>query len=121
MENVRYKQCSYCKEDHPTSNFYKNRATRDGFDAYCKPCRSLRDRGMLPKKDDKIDGRALRMEDFYPEAKQWKRLETCNKYDATRLDELLYNGGDISEAFYMKVHDRLEYEKSKKKKRRWGK
>lgn len=120
MEEKKVKQCSYCKEEYPISNFYNNKATKDGFDSYCKECRNNKKRKPFDK-HNMINGRALRMEDFYPPEKQWKRLETCNKYDATRLDELLYNGGDISEAFYMRVHDKLEYEKSKKKKRRWGK
>jgi len=34
------KTCSKCKETKPLSEFYKNRSTKDGLQAYCKICQS---------------------------------------------------------------------------------
>lgn len=117
--DARYKQCAMCKDEFPVAEFYKNKATRDGFDSYCKPCRNQRKRGIFTK-DNQINGSALRMEDFYMPEKKWKRLETWNKFDASRLDELLYNGGDITEVFFSDVYKKKEWEQSRKKKRKWG-
>jgi len=115
-----YKQCSYCKEEFPKTEFYKNKNTKDGFDSYCKPCRNSSQR-TSEHRLGKHHGRNLRMNDFYHPEKKWKKLETWNKFDIHRFDELLYNGGDVTEVFFNRVEDRIEWEKSKKKKRRWGK
>ena len=32
------KKCSFCKEEKPTSEFYRNRARYDGFCNFCKTC-----------------------------------------------------------------------------------
>lgn len=120
MDEKDYKQCSYCKETFPKVEFYKNKNTKDGFDSYCKPCRNSSERTSRNMRGPK-HYRNLRMEDFYPPEKKWKKLETWNKFDINRFDELLYNGGDITEVFFMKIEDKNEWEKSKKKKRRWGK
>jgi hypothetical protein len=120
VEEIKYKQCYSCKQDHPTNQFYKNSNKKDGLDPYCKPCRNHRKLNPITK-DELPNGRALRMDDFYLPEKKWKKLETWNKFDATRFDELLYNGGDITEVFFVGVHERNEWEKSRKKKRRWGK
>ena len=119
MDERNYKQCAWCKDVFPKAEFYKNKATKDGIDSYCKECRNNKKRAPLTK-DSLPNGRALKMEDFYHPEKKWKKLETWNKFDISRLNEVLYNGGDISEVFHMKVHERLDYEKSKKKKRKWG-
>jgi hypothetical protein len=114
------KQCSFCKDVFPKTQFYKNKATKDGIDAYCKPCRNNKKRKRLDK-NNMINGRSLTMDDFYHPEKKWKKLETWNKFDSTRFDELLYNGGDITKVFFMGVGERNEWEKSRKKKRKWGK
>jgi hypothetical protein len=114
------KQCSYCKEVKPKNTFYKNKGTKDGLDNYCRVCRLNRYREKQePYKG--VAGKYLKLHDFYPENKKWKRLETWNKYDATRLDELLYNGGDISQVFFMDTNEKAEWEKSKKRKILWKK
>jgi len=119
VDASKYKQCAYCKDVFPKEKFYRNRATKDGFDSYCKPCRNNKKREKLTR-DNEINGKALRMEDFYHPEKKWKRLETWNKFDIHRFDELLYNGGDVTEVFFNDVYEKKEYDKSRKKKRRWG-
>lgn len=32
------KTCSHCKKSKPTTSFWKNRSTVDGFQAFCKEC-----------------------------------------------------------------------------------
>ena len=121
MEN---RQCSRCKIVFLPELFYKSKTRKDGYDSYCKKCRLAVSSGnFLWEKNDIIPtGKILTMEDFYPKAKKWKRLETWNKYDSSRVDDLLYNGGDISEAFYNNVYEKQDYEKSKKmKNHQWGK
>lgn len=117
--DVSYKQCSNCKDEFHIIEFYKNKATKDGFDTYCKVCRNKKKQGMFTK-DNQINGHSLRMDDFYFPEKKWKRLETWNKFDTTRFDELLYNGGDITKVFFGGVVEKKEWEKSRKKKRKWG-
>ena len=119
MDARGYKQCANCKDEFPVAEFYKNKATKDGFDSYCKVCRNNKKRNPFTK-DNQINGRALRMEDFYMPEKKWKKLETWNKFDATRFDELLYNGGDVTEVFFDGVAEKKEWEQSRKKKRKWG-
>lgn len=120
MDERNYKQCSYCKDVFPKVEFYKNKNTKDGFDSYCKPCRNSKERASRNSNGVK-NGRDLKLIDFFPPEKKWKKLETWNKFDIHRFDELLYNGGDITEVFFMKVEDKQEWEKSRKKKRKWGK
>ena len=82
----------------------------------------LKEQNYLVQKNNLIPAaKILTMEDFYPKTKKWKKLDTWNKYDSSRVDELLYNGGDISEAFYNNVYEKQDYEKSKKMKNKWGK
>lgn len=120
MEGENHKQCSYCKEVKPHSEYFNNLRTNDRKDNYCKVCRTKSTKGLLPKREKTI-GKELHMEDFYPPAKKWEKLKTWNKYDVIRFDELLYNGGDITEAFHMKVYDKIEWEKNNlKKKKKWG-
>jgi hypothetical protein len=120
MEN---KGCSRCKIIFSPELFYKSKVRRDGYDTYCKKCRLAVSSGnFLWTKDDIIPAaKILTMDDFYPKAKKWKKLDTWNKYDSARVDELIYNGGDISEAFYNNVYEKQDYEKSKKIKNKWGK
>jgi hypothetical protein len=120
MEN---KGCSRCKIIFSPELFYKSKVRRDGYDTYCKKCRLAVSSGnFLWTKDDIIPAaKILTMDDFYPKAKKWKKLDTWNKYDSARVDELLYNGGDVSEAFYNNVYEKQDYEKSKKIKNKWGK
>ena len=103
--------------------FYKSKTRKDKVDTYCKRCRlAIHSGNYLVQKNNLIPAaKILTMEDFYPKAEKWKKLETWNKYDASRVDELLYNGGDISEAFYNNVYEKQDYEKSKKMKNKWGK
>ena len=119
MEN---RQCSRCKIVFSPELFYKSKTRKDGYDTYCKKCRLAVSSGnFLWEKDNIIPAaKILTMEDFYPKAKKWKKLDTWNKYDVSRVDELLYNGGDISEAFYNNVYEKQDYEKSKKMKNKWG-
>lgn len=119
MDVEKYKQCSFCKDVFPKEEFYKNRATKDGYDSYCKSCRTNKKRGSVDKGLE-VNGRLLRLDDFYYPEKKWKKLETWNKFDPYRLDELLYNGGDITEVFFDGVVEKKEWEKNKKKKRKWG-
>lgn len=38
MEVVEYKTCTKCKQDHPISNFWKQRKAKDGLNTWCKDC-----------------------------------------------------------------------------------
>lgn len=38
MDSVSLKRCSRCKESKPLSEFTKNRKSKDGLGAYCRPC-----------------------------------------------------------------------------------
>lgn len=38
MCEVTEKTCGHCKETKPFSLFYKNKAKKDGYANYCKPC-----------------------------------------------------------------------------------
>lgn len=40
MENIKY--CPGCKTDRPTSDFPKNKTTKDGFYTYCRSCNAER-------------------------------------------------------------------------------
>jgi hypothetical protein len=113
------KQCSCCKQVKLKSLFYKNKGTRDGFDNYCKECRL----GKYVKAEPSRSylGKSLKLEDFHPEDRKWKRVDTWNKYDADRLDELLHNGGNITEVFFMDTKKKAEWDKNKKLKRSWKK
>ena len=35
------KKCSRCKEEKPTSEFWRNKSVADGFQSCCKPCHKL--------------------------------------------------------------------------------
>ena len=35
------KKCSKCDEKKPHDEFYKNRANKDGYEYYCKPCKNF--------------------------------------------------------------------------------
>ena len=120
MEN---KGCARCKIIFSPELFYKSKVRKDGYDTYCKKCRLAVSSGnFLWTKNDIIPAaKILTMDDFYPKAKKWKKLDTWNKYDSSRVDELIYNGGDVSEAFYNNVYEKQDYEKSKKIKNKWGK
>lgn len=49
----KIKTCSKCKEDLPISRFSKDTGTRDGFYAWCKPCKQSqqRSRSFEPAQD----------------------------------------------------------------------
>ncbi len=38
------KTCSKCREDKPSSEFFKNKAQKDGFANQCKPCHTENER-----------------------------------------------------------------------------
>jgi len=43
-DGVRTKRCPACKTRKPLDQFPKNRSTRDGYAAYCKPCHNRQGR-----------------------------------------------------------------------------
>lgn len=43
MEEVTTKVCSSCKRELPTTEFYRNRATKDGLQHHCKECTKIYD------------------------------------------------------------------------------
>jgi hypothetical protein len=47
MAETATKRCSCCKNWLPVSGFYKDKATRDGYNNYCKICSNLK-RGRKP-------------------------------------------------------------------------
>jgi hypothetical protein len=114
------KQCSHCRQELDASLFYKNKSNvKNGLDCYCKKCR-LDIKNTLTAADKKIFGdRIPKLSDFHPLDKEWKRVDTWNKYDADKLDELLYNGGDITKVFYMNTTEKAESKKNSKN-RKWG-
>jgi hypothetical protein len=112
------KQCSSCRQELDASLFYKNNANlKDGLDLYCKACRKTY---ALTVAEKKIFGdRIPTLSDFNPIGKEWKRVDTWNKYDADKLDELLYNDKDITKVFYMNTTEKSEAKKNSKN-RKWG-
>jgi hypothetical protein len=42
MEEITEKKCSLCKQILPTSEFYKDRTSKDGFQHACKSCRKTK-------------------------------------------------------------------------------
>lgn len=44
------KRCPSCDEDKALEEFSNNRATKDGKDQYCKPCRNEKSRAYMATK-----------------------------------------------------------------------
>lgn len=40
-ENTQTKKCSKCGRELPLSEFSKNNSTKDGYDYYCRSCKSI--------------------------------------------------------------------------------
>ena len=114
------KQCSSCRQELDASLFYKNNYNvKDGLDCYCKACRNAK-AYTLTNADKKIFGdRIPTLSDFHPVGKEWKKLNIWNRYDANKLDELLYNDQDITKVFYMSTIEKSESKKNSKNKK-WG-
>lgn len=39
-ENTQTKRCSKCGQELPLSEFSKNKSTKDGYESYCRRCKS---------------------------------------------------------------------------------
>lgn len=51
MEEIKTKVCSKCKRELPTTEFHRNKTTKDGLQRHCKECTKLYDAN---KKHDKL-------------------------------------------------------------------
>lgn len=76
MDNLNYKYCIYCKKDLPKSEFYKNKATKDGLMRYCKNCDRLYRRKMRKKHPETYKARDKR---YYANNRE-KKLEYLQEW-----------------------------------------
>lgn len=99
------KTCSYCKEDKPSSEFFKNSKYKDGLSSRCKACQSLASSRSYKKKKETIG------EENFKELRKTLRkkyVETIRAYTKTyrleHLDELRTKDKAYKEANPDKVH-----------------
>lgn len=59
------KKCSKCKQEKPTTDFPKNRTTKDGLGCYCKSCESKRRKNQWANKTKEQKEKALEYNRMY--------------------------------------------------------
>jgi len=64
---MKTKVCSKCKKEKPLSEFYKDKATRDGLHSWCKVCKDTRQRKWFQKNIEK------QRERLRPYHRRWRK------------------------------------------------
>jgi len=58
-ETLASKVCSHCKEGKPIEEFHINRASKTGYDYFCKACKKIRDKERRARKDAPQETKAV--------------------------------------------------------------
>lgn len=82
------KLCRRCLLEKPFVEFHKNRSTRDGYAAYCKTCKSIKDKEWIaadPQRGENRKTRSKRWQENNPERyrksiDRWNREHPDKKY-----------------------------------------
>lgn len=81
------KTCTYCGEDKPASEYYKDSRRPGGLRTWCKPCTKYRDELYRDSTPELQKARTAKWRAANPEHnKQWREAnrEYVKKYDAWR-------------------------------------
>lgn len=61
-ENTQTKKCSKCGRELPLSEFGKNSTVKNGYDYYCRSCKSI----MSKESRERIKSNKAKKSGFYP-------------------------------------------------------
>ena len=61
-ENIQTKKCYKCGRELPFSEFSRNSATKDGYDYYCRSCKSI----ISKEARERIKANKAKKSGFYP-------------------------------------------------------
>lgn len=112
---MQTKRCSKCKKTKPTSEFYKNRRSKDGLTYDCKLCAKESSRRYYEANGKKVTGRSSRQYQYNKD--QVKRVSSrCRKIANERSLELAYRQGfpweDWEEVFVLADNGLTHYQKA---------
>lgn len=84
------KRCIVCLEEKPLSDFYKNKARRDGYQNYCKSCNTLRARNHYEANKQPYLERARKQKhsgsEWYSKLKEGLSCVDCGENHPATLD-----------------------------------
>jgi hypothetical protein len=71
------KKCCGCKQVKSTTEFYKNKSYKDGFQSYCKPCNTANNEKYYQDNKDSVDGyrKQWRKDDRKKNSTKWLAYE----------------------------------------------
>jgi hypothetical protein len=86
ISNIQTKWCSKCKAFKSLEeSFYKNKSSKDGYQAYCKECKRNANKICDDKNKEK---RNAHLKEYY-KANKDKVLERCKNYNEKNKDKIL--------------------------------
>lgn len=90
------KMCRKCLNEKSYIDFHKNKNTKDGYSAYCKPCKSLSDKASILADPERLEKRKNRtrqwqknnQERYASSIKKWKENNVERKWQLDKKSHL---------------------------------
>ena len=79
------KTCRRCLTEKPLSEFHKNKSTKDGYAAYCKPCKSGMDKDWILADPKRVERRARRTR-LWQQSNPERYKESIDRWKANNPD-----------------------------------